>query len=362
MNAKALIPLIAGLGIGGLALKLGIDTLKQAKAGQEPTATVQVWAPVQDIPRGTAIREEMLQPLEYPESLVPEGAFTEQEELVGRVPQIAAPSNVPVLEKMLTPAGTLPGIHVKAGYRAVAVKIDASSGVDYHLEPGSWVDVVGSFKISRVSGSRRIQETVARTIIENVEVAAVGEKISPDTGTEEEDQSRGGRARSVRAVVLFVRPEEAKILLLAEQRGRIKLALRGNNDDSIIGEDALTSDMELTGELEEQEEDSEPEPEPVVAATVMQPQNVTAQAQKEQPKTWPVQIFSGGKLVQAVTFESRESSKRVPGEQAATPQRTPSKPEQNKSAAGKPVQQPPAPEENEPVDPGVQEEPEELSE
>lgn len=241
MNGKALIPLIAGLGIGGFALWMGFNTLKSAQGAPRQVEVVEVWSANTDIPRGTQVTEEMVVPLSFPPELVPEGAVKDKTELVGRVPRLDAPAGLPILESMLMPPGARPGIHVKPGYRAVAVQIDSGSGVDYHLEPGSYVDVVGSFSVRRDGRP----ETLARTILENVEVAAVGPRLSPVT-TEDGDKKHSSRV--VRAVTLFVRPDDVPRLLLAEQKGRIKLSLRSDADTGRLLARDMVSDRELTGE------------------------------------------------------------------------------------------------------------------
>lgn len=53
MNGKALVPLVAGLGIGGFALWMGFNTLKSARGAQQPRDDVQVWAAVDNIGRGS---------------------------------------------------------------------------------------------------------------------------------------------------------------------------------------------------------------------------------------------------------------------------------------------------------------------
>lgn len=75
MNVRTLIPLVAGLGVGGLALFLGVNTLKNARAGQKAAPRVNVWAAKTEIARGTAITEEMLQPFAFPADLAPKNAF-----------------------------------------------------------------------------------------------------------------------------------------------------------------------------------------------------------------------------------------------------------------------------------------------
>lgn len=246
MNGKAVIPLVAGLCVGGFALKMVFDTVKKAKGAQTPMS--QLVAARHDIPLGTAIDETMLQPMAFPAKSVPEGAFVKKEDLIGRVPKMNAAGGLPVLESMLHPKGAPAGLVVKPGFRAAAVRIDESSGVDNHLWPGCFVDVVGYFNI-RKNGK---QETVARTIIENVEVAAVGQRLS--TVTTEEDGKR--KERPARAVTLLVKPEQVPVIHLAEQRGKIKLSMRSTDDNLGDGDEDnnyVANDSLITGEEEQPE-------------------------------------------------------------------------------------------------------------
>jgi len=318
MNVKAIIPLVAGLCVGGIALKLGLRTLQKARGST--SETVQVWATSTDIPRGVAITKEMLKPVSYPASLVPPGAFRQQTDLVGRVPRIDAPANLPLLADMLLPPGTPAGVHVPAGLRAVAVKIDESSGVDFHLEPGSRVDVVGYFQIQE-QGRR---DTIARTLIENVEVAAVGARISPVAGEE------GKGARQARAVTLLVKPDQVPILHLAEQRGKIKLSLRGREDASVVGKSAPVSGNELVDAGAPQEQagaaQEKPESEKTSGHGVLgwlrdlfgfsQPESrvelpppAAAPPPPAEPE-WIVRVYRGAKS-ELVRFKSRSSREPV---------------------------------------------------
>lgn len=231
MSGKSLIPLVIGLGIGGFALKLVFDTVKRAQ-GAKPEI-VAVWAAAEDIPRGVAIEETMITAMQYPSSNVPQGAFKKKEDLIGRVPRTTAPAGLPLMESILLPPGAKPGLWVKPGYRAVSIKIDESSGVSNLLQPGSSVDVVGYFNVVR----NKKRETISRTLIENVEVAAVGARIS--AGNENQD---GKVAPPARAVTLFVKPNDVPTIHLAEQQGKIKLSMRSSEDGSEhAGDDSATS-------------------------------------------------------------------------------------------------------------------------
>lgn len=260
MNVKAIVPLIAGLGIAGVAGKLGFDYLKKAQASQPKQ--VKIWAAAADIPRGSRIEEPMLKTITFPASAVPPGAFQDKTKLIGRVPNLVAPAGLPLLETMLTAPGTSPGIIVPAGLRAVAVKIDESSGVDNHLQPGVWVDVIGFFK----GRGARSNVTIARPVVENVQVAAVGSQISAGgtsnpAAAQEKPKPGSKNDRPARAVTLLVRADDVSKLHLAEQQGKIKLSMRNAEDGGdggasgkgivtsadVIGEDEEASPSEPTG-------------------------------------------------------------------------------------------------------------------
>lgn len=288
MNAKAVVPLIAGLGIAGLAGKLGFDYLKRAQ-GAAPK-TVKLFAVNQDVPRGASIDEINLRELNFPLDLAPKDAVIDKKDLVGRVPHTGVPANVPVLSSMLLPPGMKPGVHVPAGFRAIAVKIDEASGVDNHLQPACHVDVVGYFQIKNNVTNKN--ETIARTIVENVEVAAVGPRLAPDapekTGDAKDKKPKTEQAKPARAVTLLVKPEHVPIIHLAEQKGEIKLSMRGDDDASASPNSTKTvKDYDVTGVgAPEPEEDKgamgdllsslmgkkdEPKPEPVVAPEPVEP-------------------------------------------------------------------------------------------
>jgi pilus assembly protein CpaB len=303
MNVKTVIPLVAGLAIGGIALKLGADTLKKARGAQQ-VDMVDVWTAAEDVFRGQMIEEHLLKSMKFPSKLVPEWAFTDKEEVIGRVAKSTTFTGEIFHSEALLPEGARPGLPVPKGVRAVAVKIDESSGVDYHLEPGSRVDVVASFQVRE--GAK--QKTIARTILENVEVAAVGQRTHAIVTTSEEDEGRN--VRKVRAVTLFVPPDKVPTLHLAENRGRIKLSMRGDghSDVGALSKAAPVNEDELLGRKTEKKnplgaqasgffanlfsgsKDPKPEPEP-------QPPVVQKPAQPTGPQYVHVMVVRNGEQV-----------------------------------------------------------------
>jgi pilus assembly protein CpaB len=306
MNSRALIPLIAGLCIGGLALKLGLDFVQRAKGAQGTPS--EVWVAERDIPRWTKVDDSMLKAIGFPSKAVPPGAFADKEKLIGRVLRMTAPANLPVLESMLLPPGEKPGLHVPTGLRAVAVKIDEGSGVDYHLQPGCRVDVIGYFSV-RKSGETQL---ISRTVVEDVEVGAVGAQLTAINPAENEEPGKsGGRQQKVRAVTLFVEPADVPLLHMAEQKGKIKLAMRGSGDGGATDELPQVTDRQLYGEGEADREAENEQPGLLSSffAALSKPQQpdlevgpslpaVLPQSEPQpQPVVWRMRVWNGDRLL-----------------------------------------------------------------
>ncbi len=221
MKGKAYIPLVVGLVVGVGAIKLTFDYVRKARGNTTPGATVSVVRARAAIPMAVEITNEMVELVSVPKTLVPQGSFLKKEEVVGRVTNTMVPKEMVVTTGLLAPKGTAPGIEARipAGYRAVAVKIDESSGVAFHVKVGSRVDVVAVMTIQRDRG----QETISKTILTDIEVGAVGQDLSSHT-------EKG--AVTSKSVTLLVKPEDVPKLHLASQRGKILLAMRNQVDMS----------------------------------------------------------------------------------------------------------------------------------
>lgn len=225
MKSKTVIPLVLGLGLGFLAIKIGINILKKAQA--EPIDTVNVVVAGRTIDAASQIDKEMLKLAAVPKALVPPGAFSSTENLIGRVPLVPIATGIAVSNEMLAPIGAEPGLpsQIPDGYRAVAVKVDESTAVAGFVMPGHRVDIYAMETPKSQTG--RLGQPISRLLLEDVRVAAVGQS----TKTMDPD---GKTTRLERSVTLFVKPEDVPSLDVAS-RSTIRLALRGSFSK---GEDA----------------------------------------------------------------------------------------------------------------------------
>ncbi len=221
MRLKTFVPLIFGLVVGFLAVKMGVDMVRRAQAGQG--AAVGVVVAATSIEPTTALTEKSLSLRQVAASLVPQGAFVNPKQLVGRVSNVLIPPGMVIDRRMLAPPGAQPGLpsRIPDGYRAVSVKVDEASSVAGFITPGSRVDVSALF-VERSEDGRRPQ-TVSRIILRNIEVGAVGQSLNtvgPD----------GKPAKLSRSVTLLLQPDNVPTLQLAATNGRIQLALRNGRD------------------------------------------------------------------------------------------------------------------------------------
>lgn len=298
MKGKAFIPLVLGLVVGLFAVKLVIDTVRKSQA-QQPTPKMTVVRTTADIRAFTRVSAEDIEEVEVADSkLVPaDQRVDKKDDVVGRVVAKAIPMGVPVLQSMLSPKGTHPGIiaRIPPGYRAVAVKIDEASTAGFQIQPGDYVDVIVVMDIR----NGRKKETIAEVLLQRVQVGAIGRGV-----TGQADGKSGGKIKPAKTATLLVREEDSPKLHLAATRGKITLSLRGA-DETELGNLASASTSSLLRSLMGFDENAGP--------TDQQPQAMLATARPTRPRGQPFQVVirrgsRTGDMMETITFENKDSS------------------------------------------------------
>lgn len=226
MKAKAIIPLLLGLGVGVVTVKLAVDTIRKAQAANKSPEKIKAVRAKVDIEAFTEITPEMVEVVETADSLFAPASerIGSLEELKGRVAGKAIPERSAVLKSMLAPEGAKPGMvgRIKPGFRAVSVKIDEVTGVAYQIKPGDWVDVIVVMDVQ--TNARGKKETIAEVILQHVQVAAIGQR-----GTRQPTEA-SSKVKPAKSVTLLVAEDDVPKLHLAGTRGKITLAMRGDDD------------------------------------------------------------------------------------------------------------------------------------
>ena len=232
MNWKTIVPLVIALVLGVIAAKVGKDML--AKGRQDGVKTIKVVAAKEDLSPGAMIKETDVVLRELPAAAVSEHSFANLTDLVGRVVTAQVSKGQPVLETLLAPKGALGGAQamVPEGMRAVSLEVNEFSGVAGLLTPGSHVDIVQTMR------GKDDTSAMAKTIVENLTVIAVGRRMSTATPVAAAGaESDGSMSRSV---TLLATAEQAEAIDLASHMGNPRLVLRNGTDDSRGGGKGIT--------------------------------------------------------------------------------------------------------------------------
>ena len=185
----------------------------------EPPSGLKVVIVQQPINAGMAITALHVKAIDWPDAIVPQGAFARATDAVGRVARVAMIPGEPVLPDKLAPVNATGGLSsiIPEGKRAITVKVNEVIAVAGFALPGSFVDVL-------VSGKDADGHPFSRTVLSRVKILA----IAQETTSEKE------KPKVVNAVTLELTPSEAEKLDLARSIGELSLDLRNEFDTAEV--------------------------------------------------------------------------------------------------------------------------------
>ena len=192
------------------------------EAGKGPITTQSVVVAKQSLRFGTELNASMLQEVPWPMEAQPTGAFSKIEDILSggrRVVIAAIEANEPVLALKITGAGqraTLSAL-VKAGMKAVTIRVNEVEGVGGFVLPGDHVDVVLTRQTDKSSATTEV-------VLQDRRVLAVDQTAD----------ERTAKATVARSVTLEVETIEAQKVWLASSIGSLSLLLRKAGETSPV--------------------------------------------------------------------------------------------------------------------------------
>jgi pilus assembly protein CpaB len=224
MNRRLLTILLAAFVVAAFFSFLVYRLVSSRVTTVKPAVTVRVITAKSDIKLGTILNADSLSSVEI--GSAPKGAFLvkDQSRAVGRGVLSEIYEGEPIIENRLAGVGSGGGLAsiIPNGMRACAVRVDDVVGVSGFVTPGMRVDVVVS---GMPPGTQNLtQGTVARTLLQNIQVLSAGTDIQKDSE---------GKAKQVQMVNLLVTPEQAEALSLTSNL-TIRLVLRNLLDTKIV--------------------------------------------------------------------------------------------------------------------------------
>jgi pilus assembly protein CpaB len=170
-----------------------------------------------DVTFGVKLEPTMLHVARYPKDAVPAGAYSAVDSVVGQTTKVFMSAREPVTAIKLSSRGGGLSMLVRPTMRAASLDVNQVSGVSGFVLPGDRVDV-----LITVSPPGYNENAVTRTLLQNVEVLAAGQKT----------QQQDNKPLSVQAVTLLVDPKSAEMLAHARHEGEISLVLRNPEDQA----------------------------------------------------------------------------------------------------------------------------------
>lgn len=213
----------------GLLARSWLNTQRIQTAAPAPVpvrASALVLVAQVDTPAGTFLKKEHLRWQAWPDESLPETYIVRQDgeaeevadqEVLGAVVRRGIRAGEPISRGRITKPGDrgfLAAV-LRPGFRAMAVRIDATSSIAGLVFPGDRVDIILSHEIKKGKKTRRASETV----LSNVRILAI-DQVTDDQGGETREAKVGKNA------TFELTPKQTEMLTIAADIGKLSLALR----------------------------------------------------------------------------------------------------------------------------------------
>lgn len=227
--------------------KLQQDAAKAAQQAKVEMAPVVVAK--QDIPVRTEITDSMVEVKQIPAQARHSLAVTSAKDVVGHVSKLPISAGEQVISSKFAVQRAESGLTyiIPPNKRAISVAVSEVIGSGGMILPGDFVDVIAVFD------AKAMGKDVATYILQGIQVLAVAQLLEGDavkqdstvqkleknansslnrgqTSAADQPKEEAQPQPKAKTVTLAVSPEEAQRLVLAEEMGKLRLALRAVKD------------------------------------------------------------------------------------------------------------------------------------
>lgn len=230
---------------------------RSGTSGPAAPTNVTVVTAMRDIPLGTVLATEDLGTKDLPTTEAVD-TFRDPVQIAGRVLRRAVPMGQPFTSSDFT-SGSVNALDVttglEAGQVAMAIPVDALSGVGSLIQSGDWVDVMlaitdqpdpnkapvvaefrgeGSLPVTKIQ-DEWLNNTTVKVLVQNVQILGT---ILPAAGT---DTSQEDGPQNI--AILSLTAQQAELVRFAQLDGNLYLLLRSPKD--VGGEEVDTTGITL---------------------------------------------------------------------------------------------------------------------
>ncbi|MEY8882024.1 Flp pilus assembly protein CpaB [Donghicola sp. XS_ASV15] len=231
--------LVIGVALAGFAVFMAKDRIQAYRteiaardaALSQIVPTAPVYVLTQEVDYGDKITKEHVRIVNWPQSAIPESAFTEEATLfpAGDGELRVAIRKMEKDEIVMASKVTAPGEDVgltsllDPGMRAFTIKVDVTSGVSGFLRPGDRVDVYWTGAVRAGDALGIASGDFTKMIESGVQIIAIDQTTSFSTSD----------AAIARTVTVSASPRQVATLAQAQSTGALSLSLLGARDDSV---------------------------------------------------------------------------------------------------------------------------------
>lgn len=215
-----------------------------SKKEEQPTtaAMVPVIEASRDIEPQTVITEDMVKAVDVSSNLVPSGALTDKNAVVGKKAGTTILSgDVITARKLSQKAGGFVGL-IPEGMRAVSFSVNDVTGVSGFAKPGDKVDIL------LVTSREGVDRITSKILLKDVLILAVNKssgqpqpqppqktdkdgKSVPDGSAPRQTSSSTASIGTPSVVTVALTPYDAAKLIASTQIGQLQMLLRPTNDE-----------------------------------------------------------------------------------------------------------------------------------
>jgi pilus assembly protein CpaB len=210
-----------------------------------------------------------------------------------------------------------PSLSIPPGMRVVTVPVNMTTVHSGMIRPGDRVDVLVTYSIRKPG---QAEQSRTKTVLEYIEVFAIDRVREADSG----EAGKGAKAENLS---VLVDPEQAHVLMLAANKGKLQMALRNGADKDQANvatiDDKIFDDFKATAGRETEEEPKEPVADKKSEAKNFKEFLQTDSAPEAAPEApaedeWAIEIFEGEtRRVETIKIPRRSGGTTTNGPAAA---------------------------------------------
>jgi pilus assembly protein CpaB len=214
-----------GLILGVLTAWIIMNYLREVGKSAKANWELVVMATT-DIPARTEITRDMITLKEFPKEHIVEGTTNKLEAVQGRIAAVRIKNKEQVRLSDIFAKDKATGIAFKIppGMRAITIRAGEIEAVGTAVKPGDHVDILATYH----DPAAKQQTTI--TAFQNVTVLAINKG----------DTEGQGKEGATSSMTVAVTPEQAELLVAADQAGALRVALRSSGDEMTVDSPGVT--------------------------------------------------------------------------------------------------------------------------